>query len=174
MKKHWNKENFSGIPFHTTSFASAVVEVELNPDTYKAKIKGIWLIIDCGEILSIKAAENTIRLEVQKELQGLVQDEKIILPPNGLKVCFVESKNNPGQIGNLVHKVIPAAFTSALSQATSDLIYKIPVQEETLYEIAINNEQALLEKLNNKEKDDATQNEQKITEKDKSKEQEEQ
>lgn len=174
MKKHWNKENFSGIPFHTTSFASAVVEVELNPNTYKAKIKGIWLIIDCGEILSIKAAENTIRLEVQKELQGLVQDEKIILPPNGLKVCFVESKNNPGQIGNLVHKVIPAAFTSALSQAVSDLIYKIPVQEETLYEIAINNEQALLEKLNNKEKDDATQNEQKITEKDKSKEQEEQ
>ena len=55
-----------------------------------------------------------------------------------------------------------------------DLIYKIPVQEETLYEIAINNEQALLEKLNNKEKDDTTQNEQKITEKDKSKEQEEQ
>jgi hypothetical protein len=107
-------------------------------------------------------------------LQGLVQDEKIILPPNGLKVCFVESKNNPGQIGNLVHKVIPAAFTSALSQATSDLIYKIPVQEETLYEIAINNEQALLEKLNNKEKDDSEQNEQKITEKDKSKEQEEQ
>ena len=73
-----------------------------------------------------------------------------------------------------MHKVIPAAFTSALSQAVSDLVYKIPVQEETLYEIAINNEQALLEKLNNKEKDDATQNEQKITEKDKSKEQEEQ
>jgi hypothetical protein len=48
------------------------------------------------------------------------------------------------------------------------------VQEETLYEIAINNEQALLEKLNNKEKDDSEQDEQKITEKDKSKEQEEQ
>ena len=174
MKKHWNKETFSGIPFHTTSFAGAVVEVELNPDTYKTKIKGIWLIIDCGEILSIKAAENTIRLEIQRELEGLIQDEKIIIPSNGLKVCFVESKNNPGQIGNLVHKVIPAAFTSALSQAISDSVYKIPVQEETLYQISINNEQELLNKLNNKEKDDSTQTEQKITEKDKSKEQEEQ
>ena len=34
--------------------------------------------------------------------------------------------------------------------------------------------EALLEKLNNKEKDDSEQDEQKITEKDKSKEQEEQ
>ena len=67
-----------------------------------------------------------------------------------------------------------AAFTAALSQAASDFIYKIPVQEETLYEIAIKNEQELLEKLNNTEKDDSTQNEEKITEKDKSKEQEEQ
>lgn len=150
MKKNWNKELFSGIPFHTTSFAGIIVEIELNPDTYKTKIKGIWLVIDCGEILSIKAAENTIRLAIQKELLTLMKDESLSLPYQCLRVCFVESKNNSGQIGDLVHKILPAAFTNALSQAISDAIYKIPVSEETLYKITINNEEQIIEKMNNK------------------------
>lgn len=131
MKKLWNKNDFSGVPFHTTSFGAAVVETELDPYTFKERIKGIWIVIDCGQILSTRAAENTIRLSVQQELQQLVTDETIIC--DSVRISFVQSSANPGQIGELVHGIIPAAFSSALSQAFGSRIHKLPCTAETIY-----------------------------------------
>ncbi|HAH60807.1 MAG TPA: hypothetical protein DCL73_01770 [Treponema sp.] len=131
MKKLWNKSDFRGIPFHTTSFGAAVVETELDPYTFQEQIKGIWIVIDCGRILSTRAAENTIRLSVQQELRQLVADETIIC--DSIHISFVQSEANPGQIGELVHCIVPAAFSSALSQALGFRIRKLPCTAETIY-----------------------------------------
>jgi CO/xanthine dehydrogenase Mo-binding subunit len=130
MKKQWNKKEFSGYPFHTTSFGSSVVEVEIDPYTFIGRIKGIWSLIDCGEILSEHAAETTIRLAIQKELSDLVIDE--IIPCDAMSISFVHSSANPGQIGDIIHSTVPAAFRAALSQALSRQLKQIPCSFEDL------------------------------------------
>jgi CO/xanthine dehydrogenase Mo-binding subunit len=131
MKKQWNKAAFCGIPFHSTSFGSVVVEIELNPYTYKEHIKGIWFAINCGQIFSARSAENTIRLAIQQELSLLVSDETISC--DSVHISFIQSTANPGQIGELVHSTVPAAFSSALSQALGSRIRKLPCTAETIY-----------------------------------------
>ena len=131
IKKLWNKENFSGIPFYTASFGCAVVEIELDPYTYKEHIKGIWITIDCGQVLELHAAENTIRIAIQQELAQLVKGESILC--DGVHISFVQSDSPPSQIGNLVHSIIPAAFSAALSQALGFCIRELPYNAETMH-----------------------------------------
>ena len=131
IKKLWNKENFSGIPFYTASFGCAVVEIELDPYTYKERIKGIWITIDCGQVLELRAAENTIRIAIQQELAQLVKGETILC--DGVHISFVQSDSPPSQIGNLVHSIIPAAFSAALSQALGFCIRELPYNAETMH-----------------------------------------
>ena len=131
IKKLWNKENFSGTPFYTSSFGCAVVEIELDPYTYKERIKGIWITIDCGQVFELRAAENTIRIAIQQELAQLVKGESILC--DGVHISFVQSDSPPSQIGNLVHSIIPAAFSAALSQALGFCIRELPYNAETMH-----------------------------------------
>lgn len=135
MKNQWKKEKFTGFPFHSTSFGAAIVEVELNADTYREKINGIWIAIDCGEIYSIKAAENAVRLAVQREMEKLIANTT--LSYDQLKISFLESDNSPSQIGKLIHNLIPAAFSSALSLALGKEVNNLPCTEQELYELTL-------------------------------------
>ncbi|MCR5494204.1 MAG: xanthine dehydrogenase family protein molybdopterin-binding subunit [Treponema sp.] len=135
MRNQWKKEKFTGFPFQSTSFGAAIVEVELNSDTYREKINGIWIAIDCGQILSLKAAENAVRLAVQREMEKLIKDTN--LSYDQLKISFLESNNPPCQIGKLIHNLIPAAFSSALSLALSKDVISLPCTEQELYELTL-------------------------------------
>ncbi|MCQ2592652.1 MAG: xanthine dehydrogenase family protein molybdopterin-binding subunit [Treponema sp.] len=130
-RRNWNKESFSGIPFSNQSFATCVVEVELDTYSYSEKIKGIWIVVDCGELFDENAARKTILLEIQQELEMLVTGRKI--PCDSVKIQFLQSKNKSGQIEALVHNTLPAAFTSALSLALATQLTKLPCTEKRLY-----------------------------------------
>ncbi|MDE5898978.1 MAG: xanthine dehydrogenase family protein molybdopterin-binding subunit, partial [Treponemataceae bacterium] len=93
MKRQWNKESFSGTPFYSTSFGAAAVEVELDANSYRKKIRGIWVSIDCGEILSPAAAERTVRLAIQQELEKLVKDETGRC--RNINISFIKSGDAP-------------------------------------------------------------------------------
>ena len=131
IKKLWNKEDFSGVPFYASSFGCAVVEIELDPYTYKERIKGIWITIDCGQVFALAAAENTIRIAIQQELVQLVKGETISC--DSVHISFVQSDAPPSQIGNLVHSIVPAAFSAALSQAIGFCIRELPCSAETMH-----------------------------------------
>ncbi|MFA6937166.1 MAG: xanthine dehydrogenase family protein [Treponema sp.] len=132
QKQYWDKQNFCGRPFHSTSFASAIVEIELDPCTYREHIRGIWISINGGQILSVSAAENTIKLCIQKVLASLVEDENLIC--SNIHISFRQSKDNPTQIGELVYQVLPSAYTEALSQALCCSTDKLPLKCNSLYE----------------------------------------
>ena len=133
LKKNWNNETFSGTPFGPASFATAVVEVELDTYTYNERIKGIWLVIDCGELFDKRAALRAIRLEIQQQLEMLVKDKSI--PCDNITISFIESKNKAGQIGDLVRNTLPAAFSSALSLALATQLTKLPCTEKQIFEL---------------------------------------
>ncbi|MCH5293246.1 MAG: xanthine dehydrogenase family protein [Treponema sp.] len=135
-KKKWDKERFTGTPFSATSFATAVVEIELDTYTYNEKIKGIWIAVDCGEIFDEAAAIRTVRMEVQQELAMLVRDKTIQC--DEIHISFMKSDNKSGQIGGLVHNIIPAAFSSALSLALTKQLTSLPCSEGRLFTLIKN------------------------------------
>lgn len=129
--KQWNKENFSGVPFHSTSFASAVIDLEVDACTFKIDIRSIWIIINAGKIVISKAAEQTVRLAVNHILTELITDEYI--DSKKVKISFIQSEAEPCQLGGLITKVIPAAFSSAISQATARMVTHLPIKSNSLY-----------------------------------------
>ena len=133
LKKSWDNEAFKGTPFGPASFATTVVEVELDTYTYNERIKGIWLVIDCGELFDKSAALRAIRLEIQQQLEMLVKDKSI--PCDNITITFMESKNKAGQIGDLVRNTLPAAFSSALSLALATQLTKLPCTEKQIFEL---------------------------------------
>ncbi len=132
IKNKWNNENFFGIPFHAASFGSVVIEVELDPYTYMEKIKGLWMTVSCGQLFDKKAAERTLKLAIQQELLTLVENSKVKC--ESINLFFINSEETPGQIGELVHNTVPAAFASALSLALSTQITTLPVSQSLIYE----------------------------------------
>ena len=133
LKKGWDKEAFKGTPFGPASYATAVVEVELDTYTYNERIKGIWIVIDCGELYDKSAALRAIRLEIQQELEMLVRGKAV--PCDNISITFIQTKNEAGQIGELVRNTLPAAFSSALSLALATQLTKIPCTEKQLFEL---------------------------------------
>ena len=135
-KRIWDTETFSGNPFYNTAFAACVVEVELDLYTYSEKIKNLWLVIDCGEILDEQAVRKTVSLEIQQELTALVEDKTVIC--ENFQIEFIKSKRKPCQISKLVHNTLPAAFSSALSLALTTSLSTIPCTEKTLFQLVQN------------------------------------
>lgn len=133
LRKAWNKENFTGNPFHTTAFASTVVEVELDSYTYTEKIKGIWITIDCGPLYDMESAKREILLQIQKEMTTLVKGT--VIDYNNCVINFIKTTSKAGQIGELVHNTLPAAFSSALSMALATQLSELPCTEETIFEL---------------------------------------
>ncbi|MCR5762776.1 MAG: xanthine dehydrogenase family protein molybdopterin-binding subunit [Treponema sp.] len=136
-KKNWNTENYTGEPFHRSSFAVAFVEVEFDPCTFRETIREINIVINGGKILNSVAAESSIRLGIEKVLRSLLEDDSIEC--NNIKISFVASEEEPSEIGKLVYQILPAAYTEAISQAIGKTIDKIPIKTDTLYNIIAKN-----------------------------------
>ena len=128
----WSGETFSGQPFHNTSFIAASVEVELDPCTFREHIRDISLVIDGGKILNAQAAEASIKLNMQRLLHSMVSDGSLSCPP--VHISFIQSEENPMQVGELVYQAVPSAYTAAVSQALGCTINELPLHTDSLYE----------------------------------------
>ncbi len=131
LKNEWNAAKFCGKPFHSTSSIAVVLELEINPCSYREKIRKITMVVNGGKILNVQSATASIRLCIQKVLSSLLKDDKIEIPE--LKISFKQSEREPSQIGELVYQAIPAAFTQALTQALNCTINLIPFRTDFLY-----------------------------------------
>jgi len=130
-KNTWNRENFCGNPFYTTSWAAAVAEIELNPKTYTYAVCNIWISIDGGTILYDSKAELTIRQCIRRLFSCSEDFQKNPLPD--IFINFVPSSTEPKQIGELVFNVLPAAIGNAVCQALQKRIQTFPVTPHEIY-----------------------------------------
>lgn len=129
--KKWNATNFTGIPFHSTSWVASVTEIEVNPCTYIPKILSIWIVISGGEILNKQRAELSVKKAIFQTLvqtiPGITYDE---IPKH---IYFIENKDEPKEIGDLVYNVLPASITNALSVAVNTDIPALPLLQDAIY-----------------------------------------
>lgn len=123
-KKSWIDETLTGTPFYDIAFAAAAIELQSEQYTNAIQIKNIWLIIDCGRVVSVPAAEKTIKLAIQHELSNVIEDQTV--PCSNISVSFLQSSSPPCPIGSIIHNIIPPAFAGALGQALGKDINDIP------------------------------------------------
>lgn len=131
--KQWDSAKFKGIPFHRTSFAASILELMVDPCSFKISIEKLYVVINAGKIFLSKEAETRVKLEIHRMLSQIIENE--VLDCKNISVYFVQSESEPAQIGGLVKRILPAAFSAALSQAMNCEINSLPINENVLYDI---------------------------------------
>ena len=132
-KSIWNDTNFSGQPFQATSCVAAVVEVEVDTVSYEVTLRDVNIALECGELLDEKSAVSSVKTEASRIIRNLVA-------PNSLnlvypKVEFVPSGEPPKEIGSIIENVLPAAFSSAVSQALGIEVTELPLETDSIYKL---------------------------------------
>ncbi len=131
QRRQWSQEAFSGEPFLSTATGAAVVEVELDPYTYTTIIRGVWVAVEGGEILSVDRATSTIKTAVRESLRDFVFLEEF--EPDSICVDILSAGKGPKQIGGLVHSLLPGALAAAISQAYNTSVSSIPLEGGYVY-----------------------------------------
>lgn len=147
QKKLWDSDNFCGTPFYSTASGVAVVEVELDPCTFRPNVRGVWVAVDGGEILAPQYATMSVKTAVRQVLASLVEGDAF--EAARLEVHFIKSSTESKQIGGLVYTLLPAAFAAAMSQAFGREICELPVQPDLIYQPVVgdcNSERCNVEK----------------------------
>ena len=127
----WNKNTFTGTPFYTVSWGACVVEIEIDPILYKINIRGIWITINAGEIISRKQAELSVKKAVEIILPQLM--ENTYIKSDCVHVSFIENDEEPRQIGEIVYNLLPSAFATAVSHAMGKAVTSLPITNGYIY-----------------------------------------
>ena len=133
QKSLWNSESFTGQPFHSTTWGAAIAEVEISLVTYRAELRNLFIAIDCGEILDEKSAANSIKIAVCKLISSY--SDMISLYNINPEIYFIPSTENPKGIGDIINHIIPAAITSAISQAAGEPLVSMPLEPDTIFNL---------------------------------------
>jgi CO/xanthine dehydrogenase Mo-binding subunit len=152
------KTGWTGVPFDENVFArlawgAAVVETEIDPVEFIPKIRGVWLGIDGGKILSEEQARRSLKLSVIHAL-GWASREKIgytdgqiperqfelydipcpqDIPPIHIDFIWNDTAQPKG-IGELPFNCVPAAFVQAVSQAVDYPFKRIPLTSRDIWD----------------------------------------
>ena len=135
-----------------SGWASSVVEVEFDPIGYLPRIRGVWMCVDGGKILSEDNARKNLKTSVIQALgwayreqisyvDGAIPDDQFQnfdipgiaeIPP--IEIDFINSNSEePRGIGDLPFCCIPAAFVQAVSQAANCHFPAIPLKAPDIF-----------------------------------------
>ncbi|MBN1519969.1 MAG: xanthine dehydrogenase family protein [Spirochaetales bacterium] len=122
-------------PLDGASWAGAVVELTLDPLDGRPRVKGVWLSLDAGRVLSPVKARLSLERDAARALSTCLGERfdpdhagpasirayRISrlddTPP--IVVDFLDTGDaRPGGLGELAFSCVPAAFANALSQAS--------------------------------------------------------
>jgi len=138
----WDSNSFA-----RPGWASAIVEVEIDPVEYLPRIRGVWMGVDGGGIISEDRTCKRLKESVVQAL-GWVYREQIkyvngVIPANQqdnfeipgpmeippITIEFIKNEHSePKGIGDLPFTCIPAAYMQAVSQAIDSYFQAIPLQ----------------------------------------------
>jgi len=113
--------------------AAVVVELELDPCTFRAKIRALHLVIDCGKVDNVSSALMVLKRDIHQVSKRLLSDDSIEI--SEMSISFVTSDKESSHIGEIVFNAVPAAFTSALGQILSTEIISFPLDTESVFNL---------------------------------------
>ena len=153
-KEIWNNRFIDPQSMENLSWGAALVEVSIDPIECIPTIRGIWLTIDGGRIISEELARRTLRQNVIQAL-GWASREKIEyedgrlpdwqfynyqipklrdIPPIYIDFIMTDRAESRG-IGELPFNCIPAAYVEAVSQAIDFPFMQIPLTSDDIINV---------------------------------------
>lgn len=142
----WNGTVLDGSPFSKLSWGASVVEVEIDPIDFNPLIRGVWLAVDGGRILSDKKARSSLKISTLHALgwasreslsytNGEISSMDVLsydfLPLQSAPPIVIDFSWNdssvPKGIGELPFACVPAAYAQALSQAADFSFDTLPI-----------------------------------------------
>jgi len=145
-----NRRTTPESPLEDASWGGAVVELELDPVDGHPLVRGIWIAVQAGKLLSPEEARLTIEHDAIVAL-GLCQGEVLDLADGPadrddlrryrlpkdkdaprVHIEFLEDDSEPRGIGELAYALVPPAFVNALSQALDSPWNSIPLGDVSL------------------------------------------
>jgi CO/xanthine dehydrogenase Mo-binding subunit len=156
-KGDWDQENFSGDPYLYRSYGALALEVDVDPVTFIPEVSGVWLVVDAPVVLNVNQARAALEggiiqcLDWVRGWKGSFErgvlntaaagnrryPESIRVPQITVEFKRAEDGNisRTGQSGfrDLPFALVPAAYLSALSQATGGYFDRIPTDSQTVY-----------------------------------------
>jgi CO/xanthine dehydrogenase Mo-binding subunit len=133
--------------FARPGWASAIVEIEIDPIEFLPWIRGVWMSVDGGRIIAEDRARKSLKESAVQAL-GWAYREQISyingiipidqydnfsipdpaeIPPIGIDF-IMNGQNEPKGIGDLPFTCIPAAYLQAVSQAMDYHFESIPLK----------------------------------------------
>ncbi|WP_010255445.1 xanthine dehydrogenase family protein molybdopterin-binding subunit [Treponema primitia] len=150
---NWEGKIFDAQSLSLLSLGAAVVEVEVDPFEYTPKIRGAWLGVDAGKILSEIRARRSLKFSIIQALGWAsreqlsyvdgqiplrhIYDYDIPSPQDipHIQIDFIWNDTvKPKGIGELPYSCIPAAYVQAVSQAMDYPFEKIPITARDVWE----------------------------------------
>ncbi|HTX71873.1 MAG TPA: molybdopterin cofactor-binding domain-containing protein [Rectinemataceae bacterium] len=148
----WEDGRVRGSPFDTAAWAAAVVEIEIDTWTYEPRPTGVWICAEGGEIVSPERAAAALRVGATDALGACMRERLdptdrvgsregylrygIVplheLPPISVSFIAPARKSEVKGIGELPFNTIPAAFLSAVEQATGVHVSSLPISPAEL------------------------------------------
>jgi len=138
--------------FARPGWASAIVEIEIDPVEYLPRIRGVWMGVDGGKILAEDLARKSLKASAVQAL-GWAYREQIgyingvipvdhyenfdipdpaQIPP--INIEFIgNAQDEPKGIGDLPFSCIPAAYVQAVSQAMNYHFQSIPLKAQDVW-----------------------------------------
>ena len=135
------------------AWGASVVEIEIDNISYIPKIRGIWLIVDGGKILSPSSAKHSLKLKtlnalnwaccekvvyIEGKIPGKIMQNYGQLFSEEIIPVHIDFFNNdnaaPKGIGELPYSTVPAAYVQAVSQAMDYHFTKIPLNAVDIWE----------------------------------------
>jgi len=142
--------------FAHPGWASAIVEVEIDPIEYLSRIRGVWMGVDGGSIISTDRACKSLKesavqalgwvyREQVKYINGVIpasQQDNFEIPATmeipSINIEFIRNEHSgPKGIGDLPYTCIPAAYMQAVSQAMDSYFQSIPLKDLDIWYAAI-------------------------------------
>ena len=139
--------------FSRPGWGAAVVEIELDPVTMEPKIRGIWLVVDGGKIISLRRSHWTLRTGIIQAIgwasreqifykDGVIPNELYrgydIISPSEIPPIYIDFIRNdtesPKGIGEIPFCAIPASYVQAVSQAMDHHFENIPLNARNIWE----------------------------------------
>ena len=132
--------------------AAAVVEVEIDPEEFVPRIRGVWLAVDGGRVFNRDRARGCLRLSVIQALGWAYREQPAYvsgripagdfdgfdiagaaeIPP--IEVEFVQGPSEkPKGIGDLPFACVPAAYLQAVSQAMDRHFRSVPLKAQDIW-----------------------------------------
>jgi CO/xanthine dehydrogenase Mo-binding subunit len=136
--QNWAGKQCDQKTFAYPALCAAVAEVEIDRVEYKPVIRGIWLCIDGGKIMSLQDASNTLTIAGIAALawaQGKRDLPNIRDMPN-IKIDFIPSdSDHVCGFEELAFSVIPSAYASAISQALDHSFDSLPIRSLEIWRV---------------------------------------